>query len=63
LKSAIANIWEMPSDVLMRQYTELRDALPKANRDADNFFRKLAAASDALKGYEIVLTVPAAGEP
>jgi hypothetical protein len=60
LKNALAGIWEVPSASMMRQYTELKLALPKAITDANALLVKAASVSQALKKYDITLTVPSA---
>jgi hypothetical protein len=60
LKNALAGIWEVPSASMTRQYTELKLALPKAITDANALLVKAAAVSQALKKYDITLTVPSA---
>ena len=49
----------MPSDTLMKQYTDVKLALPKAIADANAFLLKAMTMSQALKKYDITLTVPA----
>ena len=58
LKGAIAGIWEMPSDALVKQYNDVKIALPKAIADANAFLVKAMPVSQALKKYDLALTVP-----
>jgi hypothetical protein len=60
LKNSVAAIWEAPSATLVRQYNELKIALPKAVTDANAVLTKAGTVSAALKKYDITLTVPAA---
>ena len=60
LKNALAGIWEVPSASMMRQYTDVKLALPKAITDANALLVKAASVSQALKKYDITLTVPPA---
>jgi len=60
LKNALAGIWEAPSASMMRQYTDVKLALPKAITDANALLVKAATVSQALKKYDITLTVPPA---
>jgi photosystem II stability/assembly factor-like uncharacterized protein len=59
VKGQIMNIWEMPSDALVKQYTDVRTALPKAVSDANAFLLKAMTMSQTLKKYNITLNVPA----
>jgi hypothetical protein len=59
VKAAIANIWEMPSDALLKQYNDVKLALPKALADANALLLKAMPLSQALKKYDVTLTVPA----
>ena len=59
MKAAIANIWEMPSDALLKQYSDVKLALPKALADANALLLKAMPLSQALKKYDVTLTVPA----
>lgn len=58
LKAAIAGIWEMPSDSLVKQYNDVKIALPKAIADANAMLVKAMPVSQALKKYDLALTVP-----
>ncbi|MBZ5496349.1 MAG: hypothetical protein LAP85_08100 [Acidobacteriia bacterium] len=59
LKGQIGSFWEMPSDALLKQYNDLKLAIPKAMLEANAFLAKVPAMSDALKKYDITLTAPA----
>ncbi len=59
LKTQILAIWEVPSDALLRQYNELKSALPRAVSDASAFLGQATTVSQALKRYDITLMVPA----
>jgi hypothetical protein len=59
VKSAVMGIWEMPSDYYMKQYTDLKLALPKAITDGNAVLLKAMTVSQALKKYNIELNVPA----
>jgi hypothetical protein len=58
VKGQIANIWEMPSDALLKQYNDVKLALPKAIADANALLVKAMPLSQALKKYDVTLTVP-----
>ena len=60
MKNALAGIWEAPSASMMRQYSDVKLALPKAITDANALLVKAASVSQALKKYDITLTVPPA---
>ena len=51
-------IWETPSDGLVRQYNDVKAALPKAISEANSFLGKVPAMSASLKNYNLTLTVP-----
>ncbi|HUL73331.1 MAG TPA: hypothetical protein VLT86_09540 [Vicinamibacterales bacterium] len=59
LKGQVLAFWEMPSDTLMKQYADVKLALPKAIADANAFLLKAMTMSQTLKKYDIALTVPA----
>jgi photosystem II stability/assembly factor-like uncharacterized protein len=59
LKSQIMSFWELPSDTLLKQYTDLKLAFPKALAEANAFLAKGTVMSDTLKKYDITLNVPA----
>ena len=59
VKSQIMAFSELPSDALMKQYTDVKVALPKAIADANAVLVKAMTVSQALKKYDVALTVPA----
>ena len=59
VKGQIMSFTEMPSDTLMKQYTDVKLALPKAMTDANAFLLRAMTVSQALKKYDITLNVPA----
>jgi hypothetical protein len=59
VKSQVLAFQEMPSDAIMKRYTDVKVALPKAIADANGFLLKAMTLSQALKKYDITLTVPA----
>jgi hypothetical protein len=60
LKSSLMSIWESPSGSLVRQYNELKLTMPKAVADANALLARATSVSQALKKYDITLTVPPA---
>jgi len=58
LKTALAGIWETPSASSQRQYAEVKLGLPKAVAEANAVLGRAGALSQALKKYDITLTVP-----
>jgi photosystem II stability/assembly factor-like uncharacterized protein len=58
LKNQLMGIWETPSAAMVAQYTEAKTDLPKAISDANAWLTRAAAVSQALKKYDITLTVP-----
>ena len=50
----------MPSDTLMKQYSDIRLGFPKAILEANAVYAKATALSASLKKYDLTLTVPAA---
>ena len=60
VKTQIMGIWEMPSASLVRQYNEVKLALPKAVTDANALLGRAAGVSQSLKKYDITLNVPPA---
>lgn len=58
-RASVAAFWEMPSASVMKQYTDAKDALPKAIADANAFITKANTMANALKAQNITLTVPA----
>ncbi len=59
VKGAMMSFWEVPSDALVKQYNDVKAALPKAISDANAFLVKAMGLSQALKKYDLTLTVPA----
>jgi hypothetical protein len=59
LKGQIMSFWELPSDTLLKQYNDLKLAMPKAMLEATAFLKKAPAISDTLKKFNITLTAPA----
>ncbi len=58
LKIRVMGIWEPPSDGTLQQTTDSKTALQKAVADANAFLGKVAAMNQALKAYDVTLTVP-----
>jgi len=50
---------EMPSATVLKQYDEIKLALPKAIADANAFLLRAMTLSQTLKKYDITLNVPA----
>jgi hypothetical protein len=59
VKSQMMAFSEVPSDTLMKQYTDVKLALPKAISDANAVLVKAMTVSQSLKKYDVALTVPA----
>ena len=59
VKGQVMGIWEMPSDYLVKQYNDVKLALPKAITDANAFLLKAMTMSQTLKKFNLTLTVPA----
>jgi hypothetical protein len=58
LKQSLMGVWEPPSAAAVRQYNEVKLALPKAIADANAILARAATVSQALKRYDVTLTVP-----
>lgn len=58
LKNSIMSVWESPSPSLVRQYNEIKAAMPKAVADANAVLARASALSKTLAQYQITLTVP-----
>jgi photosystem II stability/assembly factor-like uncharacterized protein len=58
LKNQLVSVWETPSAAMVGQYTEAKADLPKAVADANAWLGRAATVSQALKKYDITLTVP-----
>jgi hypothetical protein len=59
LKTAIMNIWEMPSTSLVQQYTDVKAALPPAITEANTVVTRARSLSTSLQRYNITMRVPA----
>jgi photosystem II stability/assembly factor-like uncharacterized protein len=59
VKSGMMAFTEMPSATLVKQYDDVKVALPKAVADANAFLLRAMTMSQTLKKYDITLTVPA----
>lgn len=60
VKTQILTFYDMPSDTLMRQYADVRVALPRAITEVNAFLTKATALSQALAKSNVTLTVPGA---
>jgi hypothetical protein len=60
IKNSIMGIWEMPSDALMKQYADIKLALPKAIADANALLARVRTTGAALGSAGVTLTVPPA---
>jgi hypothetical protein len=60
LKQSLMGVWEAPSASMVRQYNEVKLALPKATADANALLGRAASLSQTLKKYDITLNVPPA---
>ena len=58
VKNQIMGIWEPPSNALVRQYTEVKAALPKAITDANAVLLRARTLSRTLSSHGVTLTVP-----
>jgi len=58
IKSALMGVWETPSAGSLRQVAEAKAALAKAEADANALMPKISAVAEALKKYDITITVP-----
>jgi hypothetical protein len=58
LKAAIGGIWELPSDALMKRYTDVRAALPAAIAEANAVVARVSALAPTLKRYGIEVNLP-----
>jgi hypothetical protein len=59
LKGAMLAFAEVPSDTLMKQYADVKLALPKAITDGNALLVRAMTVSQALKKYNVTLNVPA----
>jgi photosystem II stability/assembly factor-like uncharacterized protein len=60
VKGRIMSFYDMPSDALIAQYTDVRVALPRAVTEANAVLVKATALSQALAKSGVTLTVPPA---
>ncbi|MEZ5320205.1 MAG: hypothetical protein R2752_22575 [Vicinamibacterales bacterium] len=58
VKGDIMSFYDTPSDSLMRQYTAVKNDLPKAITDGNAFLGRAATLSQALGRYNLTLNVP-----
>ncbi len=58
IKAAIGGIWELPSDAMMKRYTDVKVALPAAIAQANVVVARANAMAPTLKQYGIELNVP-----
>jgi hypothetical protein len=58
VKGLVLAFQDTPSDSAMRQYTDVKAALPKAILDGNAFLVKAMTLSQALKKHDLALTVP-----
>ena len=60
VKQAVLTFHDWPSDSILKRYNDVKLALPKAITDANSFLvTKAMPLSQALKKYDMTLTVPA----
>jgi hypothetical protein len=59
VKSQILAFYDTPSEALMRGYTDVRTALPKAIVEANAFITRAMGVSQVLRKHNIELNVPA----
>lgn len=57
-KSRILTFYDMPSDTLMRDYADVRLAMPRAITEVNTFLARATALSQALAKSGVTLTVP-----
>lgn len=60
VKGRIMAFHDMPSDAIMREYADVRIALPRAVTEVNAFLAKATALSQALAKFDVTLTVPPA---
>ena len=58
IKAAIAGIWELPSEAMMKRYTDVKAALPPAISEANRVIARVSAMSPVLKRYGIEMNIP-----
>ena len=59
LKTAIMNIWELPSDALVKQYSDVKAMLTPAITEANAVVTRARTMSTTLQRYSITMRVPA----
>jgi hypothetical protein len=59
VKAQILSFQDNPSDTLVKQYNDVKLALPRAMLDANAFLMKAMTLSQTLKKHDVALTVPA----
>jgi photosystem II stability/assembly factor-like uncharacterized protein len=62
LKNSIMSVWESPSATLTRQASQVKLDMPKAITEANAVLARASTVSEALKAYDITLTVPPAAK-
>jgi hypothetical protein len=60
VKGQLLTFYDMPSDAVMRQITDVKAELPRAITEANAFLGRLTTLSQALAKHNVTLTVPAA---
>jgi len=58
LKNGLMGVWEAPSAATVKQYSDVKLALPKATTEANALLARAASLSQTLKKYDITLNVP-----
>ena len=58
LKTSMMSFWETPSPALVAQYNTLRLEVPRAITEANAFMTKARTASEALRRFNVTLSVP-----
>ncbi|HSA57596.1 MAG TPA: hypothetical protein VLE53_17920 [Gemmatimonadaceae bacterium] len=58
VKASILSFWEPPSEALVRQYNEVKAALPRAITEANAVLTRAASVGQALQRHNLSLTVP-----
>jgi len=59
LKAAIMNIWELPSDALLKEYTDVKAMLTPAITEANAVVTRARTMSTTLQRHNITMRVPA----
>jgi hypothetical protein len=60
VKGQVMGIWELPSASLLKQYNDVRLALPAAITEANALLARARTMSTTLRRYDLTLTVPPA---